>query len=182
MHALLAILDTDRLQKARHRILRSRVTGTARQPVNSGNRRHAHDRTVHPLDIGKRILRTIDAAPEIYIHQLVQHRQIDLVEQGAHRNAGIADQHIHPAERIDRRVDQSLAIGLARHVAHGIGGVSARRTDPADNLPQRIFMPRPKHRIGARSSEIFGQRPADYRRSAGHDHGFSLKKIHIFKL
>ena len=52
VHALLAILDTDRLQKARHRILRSRVTGTARQPVNSGNRRHAHDRTVHPLDIG----------------------------------------------------------------------------------------------------------------------------------
>ena len=67
--------------------------------------------------MGKRIFGTVDAAPEVGIHQPAKHVQIDVVEQGTHRDPGIVDQNIDTPEFLYGSFDQPFTVLLAGDVA-----------------------------------------------------------------
>ncbi len=99
--------------------------------MQPGDGRDADNRTVRLLEVRQGELAAVDRTPEIDVHQAVQHLQVDVVENGAHRKPGVANQHVDPPELTHGRVDESAALADIGHVDAAIGGLPAPGTDVA---------------------------------------------------
>ena len=125
------VFDAQRFEEPRHGELRGRIARASRQPVQPGDRRDTDNRTVRLLEIRQGEFATVDRTPEIDVHQAVEHLQVDVVENGAHRKPGVANQHVDPPELTYGRVDQFAALADIGHVDAAIGGLPAPGADVA---------------------------------------------------
>lgn len=96
VQSLFKVFDAQRFEETRHGVLRGRIARAPRQPVQPGDGRDADNRTVRLLEVRQGELAAVDRTPEIDVHQAVQHLQVDVVENGAHRKPGVANQHVDP--------------------------------------------------------------------------------------
>ena len=180
MQPLLEVLDTQRLEEARHGVFRGRIARAARKPVQTGHRRDADDRTLRLLQVGKRIFAAVHRTPEIDIHQAVQHLQIDIVEERPHRDARIADEDIHTAELPDGRLDQRAALLGLRNIHAAVGRGPALLADRPGNELQLLHAARPEHHPSALRGVFVCHRFTDARRGARDDDDLLLECFHIF--
>ena len=110
MQPLFEVLDAERLEKSRHGVFRGRIARAAGQSVQSRHGRDADDRALRRLQVRQCIFAAVDRAPEVDIHQFVQHAEVHVVENRAHRDTRVANQHVDPPELADGGVDQLLSL------------------------------------------------------------------------
>ena len=95
------------------------------------------------------------------------------------QDAGVVDQHVEPAERLDRGVDQPLGALPVGHVVAVGHGFAAGRPDLVDHLTGWAGGPAAAvdlgaqvvdHDLGPLPGELQGVAPADAPAGSGHDH------------
>ena len=182
MQPLLEVFDAQRFEKARHGVFRSRITRAAGQSVQPGDGRNADDRAFRRLQVGQCVFAAIDRTPEIDIHQLVQHVELHVVEDRAHRDPRVADQHVDAPELTDGGVDQLLAFGGLRHVHAAVSRPAARRADVARQKLQFLDAARPEHHLRALRGILLRHRLADARRSPCDDDDLIPECFHTVRL
>lgn len=83
------------------------------------------------LQVGQGILGAVDRTPEVDVHQAVQDVEVDVVEERAHRDAGVADHDVDAAEVLDGGVDEPLAVLGAGDVGRAPCGAASGLLDAA---------------------------------------------------
>ena len=172
MQPLFEVLDAQRLEKSRHGVFRGRIARASGQSVQPRDGRNADDRALRRLKIRQRVFAAVDRAPEVDVHQFVQHVEFHVVEDGAHRDTRVADQHVDPPELADGGVDQLLALRRIGHVHPAVGRLTAFRTDVARQQLQFLDAARPEHHFRALRGILLRHRLADTRRGARNNDDF----------
>ena len=109
----------------------------------------------------------------------MQHLQIDIVEDGSHRQTRIADQNIHPAKLLDGRLDELLTLLLLHNITRAVGRLTTPLADLARDELQLLHAARSQHHIGSQCGKFACQGLANTRRSTRHNDCLSLKIFHL---
>ena len=124
----------------------------------------------------------VHGAEEVHLHHLADDRGVGVGEQAAVGNAGVVDQHVHPAPQGDRLVDgRSAVLGLGdvAHPGDQRGGAVRRghgRPLFQGPEPGRIAVERQHAR--ACLQESLDQRPPQATGGAGDDDTACFKAAH----
>ena len=180
MQSLFEVLNTQRFEESRHGVFRSRIARAARQSVQPGDGGNAHDGAFRRLKIRQCELAAVDRTPEVDVHQPVQHPEVHVVENGAHRNTRIADQHVYAAELPHGGFDQLPALLGLRHVHPAVGRLPAPGADVARKKLQFLHVARSEHHFCALRGVYLRHRLADTRRCARNDDYLICQCLHIF--
>ncbi len=173
VQTLLEVLDAERLEKARHGVFRGRIARAAGESVQPRHRRDAHDGAFRGLQIRQGVFAAVDRAPEVDVHQPVQHIELHVVEKRTHRQPGVADEDVDAAECAHGRVDQLPALFRHRDVDAAPGGLTAPRADILGELPELVGASGSQYDAGALRRIFDSHSLADSRRGARNDDDLS---------
>ena len=94
-------------------------------------------------------------------------------------DAGVADHHVEPAERLDRRGDESIGVGFDGDVGGDRDRPAAAAADGGDQIVEEVFAPRRDDDGAAFGGDTFGGGAADAGRRASDRDDASVEPAHF---
>lgn len=127
-------------------------------------------------DRGQGVFSGIDGAPEVHVHQFLEHGELGILEEAAHADTGVVDEDIDLSEGFEGGFDEPLAVGLPAHVAgDGVqGGLWVLELE----LVEFIVIAAAGRYFSALGQEEFHQGLTDTVAAAGDGHHFIREITH----
>ena len=166
------VFVADGLKESAHGEFRCRIAGAPGQSDEAGHRADAHYAAFGAQDVWQRVACAVDRAPEVDVHQPVQHAQFHLLEVGAHRQAGVVDQDVDAAEAFDGGFDQMAAVVFAADVGADHKALMPFGLQLRSYLVEPLAAARRQHHPRALLCKCFDARQAYPRRRSCNYHYF----------